>query len=112
MSDQVSQQETVRPRLDKRLLALNGGLLVVLGVVTLANVRAADAQPTTTPNRARGEYTMVSGRMQGSTAAVLYLIDATNQEIVAASWDRNNNKLEPVGLRSLSDDSRYLQRPR
>lgn len=111
MSDQVSQQEAARPRLDQRLLALNGGLLVVLGIVTLANTRAADAQPTT-PNRARGEYTMVSGRMQGSTAAVLYLIDATNQEIVAASWDRNNNKLEPVGLRSLSDDSRYLQRPR
>ena len=99
------------PRMDRRLIVLNGALLAVLAVVTLSSARSATGQ-TGEANRARGEYTMVSGVMQGSTASVLYLLDATNQEIVAASWDRNNNRLVPIGHRSLSDDSRYLQRPR
>lgn len=105
----MSVQNSVRPRLDRRLIALNGGLLLALGIVTLAGTSWAQ---TGQPGRARGEYTMISGRIQGSTSSVLYIIDASNQEVLAAMWDRNNNKLEPVGMRSLTDDARYLQRPR
>jgi hypothetical protein len=101
-------------KLDRRLIGLNLALLGALGVVTLVGVSShAGAQPATTPPaRSRGEYTMVSGRIQGSTTAGVYIIDAANQEIVALGWDRATNRFEPIGHRSLTDDSKYLAKPR
>ena len=95
--------------LDRRLVALNVALLIVLGIVTFAG-----AQPggTGAGPRGRGEYTMVSGRTQGSTTATIYILDAANQEVLALGWDRGNNKPDVVGHRSLADDAKYLSKPR
>ena len=42
----------------------------------------------------------------------IYVLDAANQEIVALSWDRNNNRAEIIGYRNLDDDTKFMQRPR
>ncbi len=101
-------------RSNARLLTLNGVLLLILAGVTLSSSRLASAQPDARRDspRLRGEYTMVSGRTQGLTTSTLYIIDAVNQEIVALNWDRNANKPEVIGLRSLAEDSRFLERVR
>lgn len=104
------------PRLDRRLIGLNIGLLAVLGGVTLITASRTGAQPhdpnAAAPARGRGEYTMISGRVQGLTTSGIYVLDAANQEIVALSWDRNNNRAEIIGYRNLDDDTKFMQRPR
>lgn len=98
-------------RVSPRLVGLNVALLMALGAVTLAT--RAGAQPDARDGaRGRGEYTLVSGRIQGATTHTIYVLDAANQELVALSWNRNSNSPEVIGFRSLADDARYLQRPR
>ena len=107
--------ESSSVRLNPRLIGLNVALLAVLGVVTLVGVVSsrAGAQPGLNQAvRGRGEYTMVSGKIQGATTAAIYVVDAANQEVVALGWDRATNRLEPIGHRSLTDDARYLTKPR
>jgi hypothetical protein len=96
-----------------KLLALNAALLAGLAFAALMP-RAADAQPGANPQagRLRGDYTLIAGRYQGGTASAIYIIDAANQELIALSWDRTNNRINPLGHRSLLDDSRYLSKPR
>lgn len=108
------------PNPRRRLIVGNAMLLAILAGVTLLNTRFAGAQPERAPSggrdgggaRLRGEYTMVSGRTQGVTTSTIYVIDAVSQEIVAINWDRNTSKPEVIGLRSLAEDSRFLQRAR
>lgn len=83
------------------LLILNAGLAVVLAAVALAP--RADAQRAA---RARGDYTMVSGRTQGgSSNHAVYIIDASNQEVVALRWNDNTRGLEGLGYRDLAADA-------
>ena len=80
------------------LVALNIVLLGALALVTIAP--SASAQR----DRARGDYTMVSGRIQGSVESAIYIVDANNLELVAVRWDRSRRNLAPIGYRSLAQD--------
>jgi hypothetical protein len=80
------------------LLALNAALLAVLAAVTFGS--SADAQ-----FRARGNYTMVAGNVKGSNTAAIFVVDTTNQELVAARYDRTNLQLVGVGYRNLAADA-------
>ncbi len=102
-----------------RLLVLNGLLLAALAGVTLAvhvGSGPAVAQPIDpnlgTPIRNRGDYTIVSGRYQGGTTSAVYVLDASNQQLLALTWDRTNSRFNLVGLRSLIDDARFQRAPR
>ncbi len=113
----MSTESVTPPQISRRLIGLNIAILAVLAVVTIAGVvssRAGAQPPTGAPPlpRMRGEYTMVPGKIQGATTQSLYIIDASNQELLALSWDRANNRFEPIGHRSLSDDAKYLTKPR
>src|SRR5262249_47100002 len=91
----------------RRLIHLNAALIVALGGLTVASVAGAGrSQPPAGGDRPGGEYTMVSGRVQGSTTHGVYILDATNQEVIALSWDRNNNRFSGIGYRSLIADGR------
>lgn len=99
---------------DRRLVGLNIGLVVTLGVVTLVGVTRSGAQPSTGAGgagaaRPRGEYTLVSGKFQGSSASAVYILDVANQELVALDWDRNKLRFEPIGYRSLKDDANLFR---
>jgi hypothetical protein len=97
----------------RRLVQANAVLLLALGVLTIAAAMEggpaagmpADAQPPASA-RPRGEYTMISGRIQGATTNAVYILDANNQELVALSWDRNRNRFVGIGYRSLLADGR------
>jgi hypothetical protein len=88
-------------RSNRGLIALNAGLLLVLAVVTLAPSAAAQPRSGRTP----GTYTMVSGRITGGTSHALYIIDSTNQEMVALSWNQSTRGLEAIGYRSIAADT-------
>ncbi len=105
-----------RGRPARGLVAFNLALLLVLGAVTIigsleagaqsggagAGAGATGARPTP---RARGDYTMVSGRYQGGTSNAIYVLDAANGELLALSWDRGRNELEIIGHRRIADDA-------
>lgn len=96
-------------RSSRRLLGVNIALLIGLAVVTLmSTLHTPYSTAQVVPNaaqRPRGEYTMISGRYQGSTTAAVYILDAANQEVIALRWDRNNNRFEGIGYHNLKDDA-------
>jgi predicted amidohydrolase len=88
------------------LIALNAALLLVLAAVTLAP--ASHAQRATGGNaagRARGDYTMVSGKVTGGNSHAVYVVDANNQETLALLWNQSAKGLEPIGYRDQHADS-------
>jgi hypothetical protein len=87
------------------LIGLNALLAVCLAVVTFSP--AVTAQQ---PKRAPGDYTMVAGVVQGSPSAVIYIVDATNQELVAIMWDQSRKQMNAVGYRDLAEDGKVTKR--
>ena len=85
------------------LLALNVALLGVLAALTW--VPWAQGQPQNGP-RARGEYTMVSGKTTAGGPSAVYIIDSSNQEMVALRWDQGKQSLMGLGYRNISGDGR------
>ncbi|MEM1424627.1 MAG: hypothetical protein AAGH64_11575 [Planctomycetota bacterium] len=82
-----------------RLIALNAGLLLLLGAVTLAPMTQAQAV-----RRAPGEYTMVSSRPQGANEDALHIVDAVNMELVSLRYDIGAKELKFIDYRDLSAD--------
>ncbi len=79
------------------LLAINGLLLLLLGVVTLGS-------PAGAQTRVRGDYTMVAGSVNGSDSGAVYIVDTVNREMIAITYDPNQGQLEGVGYRNLAAD--------
>lgn len=98
----------------RTLVLLNAAVLGALAVVTIAD--RAGAQPGTVPatrgERMRGDYTLVTGRYIGGSTSAVYIFDATNQELLALSWDRTHDRFNIIGHRSLAADARTRQQPR
>lgn len=90
----------------RALLAVNGALVIVLAGMAL--VAPAGAQPGTppTPARARGDYTLVSGKTTTGNANAIYILDAINQEMVGVRWDAARKSFVTVGYRNLDADSK------
>ncbi len=99
--------------MDKRrmrgLIGLNVVLLAVLAMVTFAPTAPGQPGAPAIAGRARGDYTMVSGRMQGSTTNAVWVLDATNQELIVLGWDRGRKQLYGIGYRSLVNDGKLQQ---
>ncbi len=87
----------------KRLLAVNAGVLALLAIFFALPAGAQNGQPG---QRARGEYTMISGKINvGSTSAV-YILDSVNQEMIALRWETGRRSFTGIGYRSLDLDAR------
>jgi hypothetical protein len=91
---------------NRGLLTLNAALLLALGAVVWG--QAARAQNANVPDgaRARGNYTMISGRTLAGGSDAVYVLDGTNQELVALRWDAAKQGLAGIGYRNLSADSK------
>lgn len=82
----------------RSLLLLNGALLALLVAVSLTPSLWAQS-------RARGSYVMAAGNAKNAEAAVLYIVDEINQELVAILWDVNARQMTGMGYRDLAADS-------
>ena len=83
------------------LIVLNTALLILLAAVSLAPSSHAQRGG----GRARGEYTMVAGKVTGSSAHAVYVIDSSNQDLIALRWSETTKSLEPIGYRDLREDA-------
>lgn len=91
------------PRPSRGLIAANIVLLLLLAVVSLAPTSVA--QRGATIGRARGEYTMLAGKMTGSSAHAIYILDSSNQDMVAVKWNESTKSLDAIGYRDLKEDA-------
>ncbi len=82
-------------------------VLVVLNAVLVAGVLLQRAVPRAYAQggRARGEYTMVSGKTNAGGPHAIYVLDSANQEMVALRWDPARRVLGVIGYRNLSGDA-------
>lgn len=85
------------------------GLLVatniMLGAGLALSVWATRADAVQQATRARGQYTMVSGEIQGGgDASAIYITDSVNQEMVALRWNNSRKELDGLGFRDLDAD--------
>jgi len=87
------------------LIGLNALLALCLAAVTFSSSVTAQQ-----PARAPGDYTMVAGVVQGNPASVIYIVDGTNQELVAVTWDQSRKRLTDVGYRDLASDAKAAKR--
>jgi hypothetical protein len=87
------------------VLVLNAVLLALLAAVTFGS--RADAQ-----NVSRSNYNMVAGNAAGANAAVVYIADAANAEMVVVTYNPQQKVLEGVGYTNFAADAARLSRPR
>jgi hypothetical protein len=94
------------------LVGLNAALLVALALVTFAPGAAAQqrAGAPAAPARNPGDYTLLAGRVQGQSAAAIYILDAVNREIVGVYWDQSRKVIAPIGFRDLNVDAQAAGR--
>jgi hypothetical protein len=98
---------TKRPSPVRSLILLNAGLLIALAGVSFIPV--AQAQQA----RVKGQYAMITGEIQGSTSDGVFIVDASNMQMVATVWDVSRRTLDFVGFRDLRADTANTQaRPR
>lgn len=90
-----------RPQAHRGLVMLNIALLVMLAAVSVAPSSHAQRGG----GRARGEYTMVAGKVTGSSSHAVYIIDSSNQDMVAVRWNEGSKSLDGMGYRDLKEDA-------
>lgn len=93
----------------RRVVAVNVVLLVVLVSMTLgpgAGAQPPGAQAPAGQNRARGDYMMLSGKTNTGNTHAIYIVDASNQEMVCVRWDTGRQKLVGMGYRNLDQDAK------
>jgi hypothetical protein len=84
----------------RSLIVLNVVLLLVLAAVALSPRALAQRG-----SRARGEYTMVSGRIIGGNSHIVYILDGANQEVLAAKWNESSKSVDVIGYRDMQADA-------
>ncbi len=89
------------PQARRGLIVVNVALLMLLAAVSLAPSSHAQRGG----GRARGEYTMVAGKVTGSSAHAVYVVDSSNQDLIALRWSETTKSLEAIGYRDLKEDA-------
>lgn len=110
-SEHASLPSSLRSPSLRSLVVTNAILATVLVLVVLGATQSqhASAQPASVAaagDRARGDYTMVSGRFREGSSNAIYIVDSSNQEVVAVRWDSSKQQMTGIGYRSIANDSR------
>lgn len=87
--------------------ALAGAIVlnVVLGFVVATKYWPTRAHAQAASGRARGEYTMTTGKSNVGGPDVICVLDAANQEMLFLRWDQSKQQLMAQGYRSLTHDA-------
>jgi hypothetical protein len=106
MSTNITEEPRAWRQGNGPLLTLNIVLVLMLAGVWWG--QSAGAQNANVPQgaRARGEYTMVAGRTLSGGSDAVYVLDGSNQELLALRWDAAKQGLAGIGYRSLSGDAK------
>lgn len=90
----------------RRVVAVNVVLLAILVSMSLGPGAGAQPGAPAGPARARGDYTMLSGKTNTGNTSAVYVLDGANQELIALRWDNSRQRLISVGYRNLDADAK------
>jgi hypothetical protein len=97
---------------NKSFISLVAVNLLLLGVLAYGSLAPNAQAQQATPSRAGGRYGMVSGVVQNVYPGVVYIIDESNQEVVAVMWNESIRQFTGVGYRDFKNDSATFQQNR
>lgn len=80
------------------LVLLNATLLAALAGVVLGPKALAQN------DRRRAEYLITAGSVKGSEGAAIWIVDQTNQDLIALAWNVQQSQLDGLGYRDLAAD--------
>ncbi len=84
------------------VLALNIVLVSILCIVVLVPQSEAQLSGEST-------YIAVPSEANGLTTGAVYILNTSRQELVAVAWNRNKNKIMPLGYRNISIDANSVE---
>jgi hypothetical protein len=96
-----------RPALFRRpvfVVGVNLALLAVLALLVISSSPAGARENGAAP-RARGEYTLLTGRAGSGSASTVYIIDGANAELISLRYDQRT-LFALNGYRSLEADAK------
>ena len=89
------------------LVSLNGVLLAALAWVEWSP--GAQAQSM---SRTRASYAMTGGTLMGVPQGIVYIINETDQELIALMWNERTKQFQGLGYRNIAADLSSAQRVR
>lgn len=89
------------------VVGVNLALLALLALLVTAGSPSSNASTQGAAPRARGEYTMLTGRGGSGNAGIVYIIDGANAEMVSLRYDQRNH-FSVSGYRSLEADIKAI----
>lgn len=111
MPDSSDQHSGHAPALYRRpafVVGVNLALLALLALLVVSSSPAGARENGTRENaapRARGEYTMLTGRSGSGSGSTVYLIDGANAEMISLRYDQRT-LFAITGYRSLEADAK------
>ena len=82
------------------------GGLIALNLLLLAIFAAVSFVPETIAQTPKsGHYISVPAKANSITSGIVYILDTDNQELVAVTWDHNNNRIATLGYRNIKSDA-------
>jgi hypothetical protein len=84
------------------VLALNIVLVSILCIVVLVPQSEAQLSGEST-------YIAIPSEANGLTTGAVYILNTSRQELVAVAWNRNKNKIMPLGYRNISIDANSVE---
>lgn len=103
----MTAPETIEPRSRRAAIVVNAALGCTLALLLVASWSPAPATAQgQAAARARGEYTMVSGKTGAGSAHALYVVDGANSELVVFRWDQTRKEFLGFAYRNLDADAK------
>lgn len=84
------------------LVLLNAALLAGLAAVTFGPQAFAQS------DRRRATYVLTAGTVKGTETAAIWIVDETNQDLIAVAWNTSLGQLDGLGYRDLTVDAATL----
>jgi hypothetical protein len=82
------------------------GGLIALNLLLLAIFAAVSFVPETIAQTPKsGHYISIPAKANSITSGIVYILDTDNQELVAVTWDHNNNRIATLGYRNIKSDA-------
>jgi hypothetical protein len=84
--------------------------LVLLNAALLAGIAAVTFGPQAIAqnDRRRAQYVITAGTVKGTEVAAIWIIDETNQDLIALAWNSQQGQLDGLGYRDLVADAGTL----
>jgi hypothetical protein len=89
------------------LVSLNALLLAALAWVEWSPRAQAQSM-----SRTRASYAMTGGTLMGVSQGVVYIINETDQELIALMWNERTKQFQGLGYRNIAADLSSVQRVR